>query len=479
MRRRSFPLLAAAVLVLTASFPGVRARAQAGPEVVPVEKPRVLVLTDITNEPDDQQSLVRFLVYANEFDVEGLVATTSTHLRDRVRPEKIEELVAAYGAVRENLLLHAPGYPTEAYLRERIAAHLPVYGMVGVGEGKSSRGSRLLIEAVDRPDDRPVWVTVWGGASCLAQALWEVRATRTAEELARFVSKLRVYAIADQDDSGPWMRREFPELFYVVSPTNEDWREYYRSTWSGISGDRFYRNGPEHRFELVDAPWLEEHVRQGHGPLGALYPRTAYIMEGDTPSFLGLVDNGLGSVLSPAYGGWSGRYVLYQAYGEARPIWTHNLDARDEVVAEDGRSHVSNQATIWRWREAYQHDFAARMDWCVKPYGEANHNPEVVLKGHVGTDVLAYAVSAGDVVTLSAAGTTDPDGDALAYRWWIYREAGSYAGEVPVEGGDTPEVHLHVPEDARGHTIHVVLEVVDDGAPALYGYRRAIFSVRP
>ncbi|MCB1128715.1 MAG: DUF1593 domain-containing protein, partial [Verrucomicrobiae bacterium] len=46
-----------------------------------VAKERVFVLTDISNEPDDEESLVRFLVYANEYDIEGLVATTSTWLR--------------------------------------------------------------------------------------------------------------------------------------------------------------------------------------------------------------------------------------------------------------------------------------------------------------------------------------------------------------------------------------------------------------
>lgn len=445
-------------------------------DVLPVEKPRVIVLTDITNEPDDQESLVRFLVYANEYDVEGLIATTSTHLRGQVRPDKILELVAAYGQVRENLLLHAPGYPTESHLRERVRAHLPEYGMGGVGEGKSSEGSRLIIETIDRDDDRPVWVTVWGGANCLAQALYDVRATRSKEELDRFVSRLRVYTISDQDDSGRWLRVEFPGLFYVVSPSNEDWREYYEATWTGISGDRRYQNGPFHRFELVDNPWLEENVIEGHGPLGALYPRLEYIMEGDTPSFLGLIDNGLGSALSPAYGGWGGRYVLYQSYAETRPIWTHNVEARDQVVAEDGRIYVSNQATIWRWREAYQHDFAARMDRCVKPYEDVNHNPGAVVNNVEGTDVLSVKASAGGTLTLSAAGSSDPDGDALAYRWWVYREAGTYPGDVTVEAGESPEAQVRIPEDLGDRTVHVILEVTDDGTPALTSYRRVIIS---
>ena len=470
----AFPFLLAFLIVLCWGAPLYAQQV----DVLPDEKPRVIVLTDITNEPDDQESLVRFLVYSDKMDVEGLIATTSTHLRDQVRPDKIFELVAAYGQVRESLLLHSPDYPTEAYLRERVKAHLPVYGMEGVGEGKSSEGSRLIIDVVDRDDHRPVWVTVWGGANCLAQALYDVRATRSKEEVDRFVSKLRVYTISDQDDTGRWLRAEFPGLFYIVSPSTEDWREYYEATWTGISGDRFYRNGPGFDFELVDNPWLEENVINGHGPLGALYPRLEYIMEGDTPSFLGLIDNGLGSALSPAYGGWGGRYVLYQSYAETRPIWTHNVDARDAVVGPDGRTYVSNQATIWRWRRAYQHDFAARMDWCVKPFDEANHNPAVVVNGIEGTAVLSITAPAGEPFTLTAEGTSDPDGDNLSYRWWVYREAGTYPGEVMIEGADSPVARVQVPTDLGDRTIHVILEVTDDGTPALTSYRRVIITGR-
>ncbi len=112
--------------------------------------------------------------------------------------------------------------------------------MEGVGEGKDSSASQRLIEAIDKADERPVWVTVWGGPNVLAQALWKVRATRHATELENFVSKLRVYAISDQDDSGPWLRKEFPKLFYVVSPGFHSGGAYHHATWSGISGDYFH-----------------------------------------------------------------------------------------------------------------------------------------------------------------------------------------------------------------------------------------------
>ena len=120
-----------------------------------LDKPRVIVLTDITNEPDDEESMVRFLVYANEFDVEGLIATTSVWLRNKIRPENIRERIEAYGKVRGNLLKHAPGFPTKQYLLGVTKSGLPEFGMEGVGQGKSSEGSRHIIKVVDKADDRP------------------------------------------------------------------------------------------------------------------------------------------------------------------------------------------------------------------------------------------------------------------------------------------------------------------------------------
>ena len=123
----------------------------------------------------------------------------------------------AYGKVRDNLLKHEKGYPSADYLLSVIKEGRPDYGMHAVGKGMDSEGSELIIKAVDRSDSRPVWVLVWGGPNCLAQALWKVKATRSESELKAFVSKLRVYAISDQDDSGVWIRKTFKDLFYIVS----------------------------------------------------------------------------------------------------------------------------------------------------------------------------------------------------------------------------------------------------------------------
>ena len=462
------PLMLSAALALGAGSP------------IPPERARVLVLTDIANEPDDEESMVRFLVYANEFDVEGLIATTSTWLKKGPREDLIRRQLAAYAQVQPNLSRHAPGYPTAEQLGAVTKTGQAEFGLAATGAGKSTAGSQHLLATIDRSDPRPIWVTIWGGANTLAQALLDLRATRSTSEVAAAVAKLRVYSISDQDDAGPWIRREFPELFWIVSPSRPDGNDYWRATWSGISGDRRYRNGPMHKFELVDNPWLEEHIIQNHGPLGALYPKLAYIMEGDTPSFLGLIRNGLGWEASPAYGGWGGRYGLYQAYDETRKIWTNNDRSRDTVTADNGQTVTSDQATIWRWREHYQNDFAARMNWCVADtFEKANHNPTPVLNGDKTKNVLTLQARAGGEVTLSAEGTNDPDHNAVKLSWWIYAEAGTakYSPTLTTSVGPTTTVRL--PATATTAMVHVILQAEDDGNPHLFAYRRAVVEVAP
>jgi len=442
-------------------------------------KRRVLVLTDIENEPDDTQSLIRFLTYSNQWDVEGLIATTSVHQKNKIAVSKIKEILTAYGKVRANLLLHEKGYPETQSLVKVTKAGYPEFGMNAVGKGKDSEGSDWIISVVDKKDDRPVWIPVWGGANCLAQALWKVSMTRSADELKRFVSKIRVYSISDQDDTGPWLRKTFPGLFFVVSPGYHAAGAYHYATWSGISGDKFHGRFSGGDFEIVDNPWLDEHVRN-HGPLGAEYPFTKFLMEGDTPSFLGLIDNGLNDPEKPDFGSWGGRYELYAPRTqkwfiepETRPIWT---DAADEVQGKDGSYQTSNKATIWRWRSAFQNDFAARMDWTIKPYKEANHPPVAILKHN-----RILEAKSGGAVQLSAEGSRDPDGNPLSYHWIYYPEPGSYAEKEPLKILDVhaASTSFLAPKVTKPESVHIVLAVTDNGKPALTRYQRVIVTVFP
>jgi hypothetical protein len=464
-------------------------------------KPRVFVLTDIGNEPDDQMSLTRFLLYSNDFDVEGLVAVTSTWQRKKVSPEIIQKVLSNYGKIRSNLLKHADGFPTLEDLSHVVRPGQPAYGMAAVGKDQMSPGAQLLIEAVDRKDPRPLYVTIWGGANTLAEALLQVRDKRSPEEVKAFVSQMRVYSISDQDDAGPWIRGEFRDVFYIVSPSTQDGAQYSSATWTGISGDKYYRNAPGADFTTVSNKWLDEHVRN-KGFLGETYPQYLFIMEGDTPTFLGLINNGLASYRNPGWGGWGGRYIVRQPSGEPRPIWTQGGDSypgspnsRDTVIGVDGKRYTSDQATIWRWRKAFQHDFSARMDWTLKEFKDANHNPVAVVNGDSGKEPLVINAKVGTPVTLSAAGTTDPDGNKVKYTWWYYEEAASaickpvkpedVIGErgedelsvqptVKIENSEGEEAKV-IPQSAG--TAHVILTVEDDGEPSLTAYRRVILTI--
>ena len=444
------------------------------------EKIRVLVLTDIENEPDDAQSMVRFLTYSNQWDVEGLVATPSVHQKKKIAAWRIREIVSAYGKVRDNLLLHEKGYRDSNYFKSIIKEGYADFGMNAVGPGKDSEGSEWIISSLDKKDDRPLWVLVWGGPNCLAQALWKLMMTRSPDVMQQLVAKLRVYTISDQDDSGPWIRKTFPGLFYICSPGTNDRGAYHHATWTGISGDKFHGRFSGADFSIVDNPWLDEHIRKNHGPLGAEHPQTKYLMEGDTPSFLYLINNGLGSPEHPNYGSWGGRYEWYTPRlqkwfyePETRPIWTN---AEDEVMGRDSAYQTSNKATIWRWRQAYQNDFAARIDWTTQPYKNANHPPVAKL-----THANELIVKSGDTVLLSAAASLDPDGNQLGFEWIYYREVGTYESRSPVKIMDSRKANASfiAPAVSKPETIHIIVAVTDNGMPALTRYQRVIVTILP
>jgi len=458
--------------------------------------PRVIAISDIGNEPDDQMSFVRLLLYSNELDIEATIAATSTWQKTATHPETMRALIEAYGKVRPNLLLNAKGWPEAADLKSRVFAGQPAYGMAATGAGKTSDGAQAIVHAVERDDPRPLWITIWGGANTLAQALMDLRATKPPAELARLVARLRVYSISDQDDAGPWIRREFPDLFYIVTPSTPTSGEYAYATWTGISGDAYYRNGAGADFTTVTNEWLDVNIRS-KGPLGNVYPKFIFIMEGDTPSFLGLIDNGLNSYRRPDWGGWGGRYIFRQPYGETHSIWTQGGDefarvtSQDTVRGVDGVDHVSDQATIWRWREAFQNDFAARMTWTIADFAHANHNPILEVNGHAGTAPIEMDAEVGKPIVLDAAGSTDPDGQPLHFHWFHYAEAGLADGNlsaVTLAGAEL--AHATVTPTAvcqprwlplvpcRGDGVaHIILAVTDEGEPRLTSYRRVILHV--
>ncbi|TWT89095.1 hypothetical protein Mal64_25870 [Pseudobythopirellula maris] len=298
------------------------------------------------SDPDDMQSMVRFLLYANEFDVEGLVATAGTFAME-AHKQNILDVLDRYEMVYENLKSHDPDFPTPDELRavtyegkgnnhgvpikwgRNKQPHTEI-----IGEGMDSEASNAIIAAADKPDPRPIWIGVWGGPREVAQAIWDVKNTRSEEELKAFLAKLRIHLIAYQDASHGWLLEEFPELFIIDS----------QKTYQGMFGGRD---------PLSDLAWVNEHIRHNHGPLCDVYPHEGMgctgVCEGDSPAFLWLVsaNRGLNDPGDPTQESWGGRFTKD---GDKN----HYLDG-------PGRSSIS------KWREQYQQEFAERADWCLSP----------------------------------------------------------------------------------------------------------------
>ena len=284
-------------------------------------KPRVVILTDIGRpdlEPDDTESLVHLLCYADRLEIEGIITSTGWNC-DPYPTESAayrDSVVEAYSKDLQNLSLRSGqkhfytrekengkqriGYwPSAEYIRSRCKMGSQRAGIGVIGKDNDSEGSDLIIRLADENDDRPIWVCAWGGANTLAQAIWKVQQTRTPEQSKAFLHKLRLYTITDQDmvwamrenlaySSHQWMRREFADDLKFV------WDE---GAW-------------QLQCELGKQHWqkIQQQI-QGHAALGKQYPNYKYGVEGDTPSFLNVIPNGLHNPEEPIQAGWGGYHT--------------------------------------------------------------------------------------------------------------------------------------------------------------------------
>ncbi|KAF7369387.1 DUF1593-domain-containing protein [Mycena venus] len=451
-------------------------------------KPRMFILSDILNEPDDSMSLVRYLLYANEFDTRGLCAVTSTWLRNSTHPEEMRKIVTAYGLVVDQLNCHVhPEFayqPAEHFL-SLITSGPPVFGKKALNMSLSE-GAQRLIAALEESNES-LHVAVWGGVNTLAQALQHMSQTMMTPV--------------------PGSGAHWPDIFYIVSI--HGWNNYDQATWPGINSG----NGPDPTKTLN--PWLDANIRLG--PLGAVYPQVEFGMEGDTPSWLWLVQNGLGYSDHIEWGSWGGRYLRATDLVDwVSPEVDGNLwsDITEQAIGADGILHSENKASIWRWRDAMQDDFAERIQWTLtNNFSAVAHPPILVINGHGGPDPVFMKATENGTFILDASDTIDvdrpQDDSQLDYAWLLYIDVTTsaplpYPGEIkleslappasdPVLANNTagfqnftlgPKVQVTTPPiSINGQTgesnpdIHIVLQVTNTaGIHPIRRYKRVIFS---
>lgn len=422
-------------------------------------KQRLIVTTDLGvgggqgGDPDDEQSMVHLLVTSNEIDIEGIINGLAW-LDRKIGFENLNSIIDAYGQVVSNLRVHANGYPSYEYLKSITKKGQPKPLMAAVGDGKDSPGSELIIAVVDKEDDpRPVWLNMWGGANTIAQALWKVRNTRTTEEIEKFIHKIRIYDILGQDDAGAWIAKTFPDIIYIRS----------KSVYGWAPSDE----------------WVKENV-QNRGPLVAKYSNRIWATEGDSPAFFYLYTNGLNNPNEMDYGGWGGRFGLTKVSG------IRIMDITQKSGVNESRfdpyfmftNTSEGMDAINRWKQHIWNDLAVRMNWSVScRYEDTNHYPTASVNGDCTKQTLEYTANTNSTIRLDASKSIDPDGNKLHYNWSFYKEPSSYKGSVTILNSDSDKAILNIPSNASGETIHIILELSDDGKPSLTTYRRVIIKV--
>lgn len=357
MKRYILTVIASLVLITLNSGASV-GNIEGSGKVIP--KPRVIIMSDFPpldvipvkapygspeklSDPDDIQSMVRFLLYTNDLDVEGLIASAGTRA-NIARKQNIIDILNVYDQVDENLRKHDKRYPTANQLRAITwQGRDKTYGkggMANLGKDMDTEASNAIIRIVDKPDDRPVFVCAWGGTYEVAQAIWKIKNTRTPSELKRFLSKLRIYSIARQDNTVQWLLDNFPELFIIVAD----------NTFRGMMS---YAPGSDPT--LTDIDWVYKNIHRGHGMLGLMYPEDTTmdpdkkgVREGDTPSFLYLVSavRGLNDPNKPDQASWGGQFI------QPDPTKNHWYDG-------------PGPESVYKWRAEVQADFASRADWML------------------------------------------------------------------------------------------------------------------
>lgn len=423
---------------------------------IKVNKQKVIIITD--GEVDDRSSMVRFLLYTADIDLQAIIQSNSVYQRSGHSKEGwLPKEIDAYEQVYPNLIKHHSGYPTATELRKKtfVGDEEPEHLIkVTTKEKRNAQkpggkieympdswpntpGSDQIVKILLDKNPNPVYIEVWGGGNTASKAFYKLK-TEYPDQYDRAVSKVVMYNIWYQDNAGNYIETYHPKVTMIYCNS-------FNLTWA-------------YRIQTNSADFIKNGVKTNHGPLGALYPQT-YISEGDSPSFFYTMDNGLRNYENPTYGGWAGRFVKVE--GPANVY---------SDAADDGNIIKS----IGRWVNEVNADFEARINWCVADkFTDANHQP--VIKLNMGD----RKAKGGQKIVLNASGTTDPDGNKLTYTWWQYKEAGTYEGLVTIDNSNSSKASFVAPKSDGGKTIHIILQVKDDGTPALVSYKRIIVTLTP
>lgn len=472
--------------------------------------PRTIVTTD--GEIDDVDTFIRMLLYSNEYHLEGLVYSSSMwHYKGDGNGTKftsememtrtmygaktdlrwpgvnwIQDLLKAYAQVHPNLILHDKNYPAPAYLHTLVkVGNIDFEGeMERVTEGSEWIKSKLLDN-----DPEPIYLQAWGGTNTIARALKSIEEQYANapgwNELKDKVSKKAIiYTVMDQDATyKKYIGGHWPQI-----------RVFYNAHQFASFAYPWKRMMPKATQPYFEGTYMGPKIIQNHGPLLQMYYSYGdgqkqagdnehihgdptklmnaqwgsfkpydFISEGDSPAFLHLVDVGLNNLNHPSFGGWGGRFVA----ADGNPYRFEDNEKSADFNPETGKLDISYSQT--RWLVAAQEDFAARADWCVKSFKEANHAPQITVR-----EGMAVYGKAGSTLSLNLL-IREPDGQAVNLKVWPYPEAGSGKVEVQLNEG---KVAVKIPATAKkGDTFHVVVEGTDTGSPALTRYRRVVITI--
>ena len=474
------------------------------------QKIKTIITTD--GEIDDIDTFIRMLLYANEFEIEGLIYSSSmwhykgdgkgTLFTSEMEMTKalygertdlrwpgtqwIEELISAYSEVYPNLILHDQGYPSPEKLKSKIRI-----GNIDF-EGEMSKitpGSEWIKEKLLEPDTNDLFLQAWGGTNTIARALKsieeEYKNTDQWETVYQRVSKKAIiYTIMDQDATYKkyigifWPNiRVFYNSFQFAGFAYSWQRTVPKKMQPFLEGEfmrkSIQNHGPllNHYYSYGDGKKQkgdEEHI---HGDLSKIkdaqwgsFDQYAFISEGDTPAFLHLVDVGLDNYNHPSFGGWGGRFV---------PSLNSPSRFEDGELASDINTYSGKLDSFFpqtRWTDVIQNDFAARAEWCIKSYEESNHPPEIKIKQN---SILQIKPGGQKRIELIS---SDPDGDYINHKAWIYKEISSAQASINLS---KEAVELEISMEAKpGETIHLIIEGTDSGSPPLTRYQRIIFRIK-